>query len=262
VDILRGSRVKKILENSHDKLSVHGIGRDISKDSWDMIIDKLFEQKAISRGEFRELLLTSKGTQILKGKEKLFGDEQIFKREEEVSLVIEGDEVKDDNFEVLRTLRATLASEAGVPAYIIFSDASLKEMSKKLPHDKEAFLAINGVGELKLEKYGEVFIEAISGLKNTYLSNTYQKTLELIHEGKSIKEIAKERELSVSTIVSHLKKIKEVDKIDKEQSQKLEDDFLEDIPKEFREWHKKGIEMIDDFDKFKSYIYSLNNLRG
>ena len=260
IDLLRGSKIKKILDNSHDNLGVHGIGKDISKDSWDMIVDKLFEKKAISRGEFRELLLTPKGIQILKGKEKFFGDEEIFLREEEISLVDTDNEPKDDNFETLRTLRRSLSSEAGVPPYIIFSDASLKEMSRKLPTTKESFLAINGVGELKLKKYGEVFMQTISTLKNTHLSDTYKKTLSLIEEDKSIKEIAKDRELSVSTIVSHLKKIKEVDKIDDKLKQKLEDDFLKDIPKEFRDWHQKGVDMIDDFDKFKSYIYTLNNL--
>ncbi|MCF6172996.1 MAG: DNA helicase RecQ, partial [Campylobacteraceae bacterium] len=204
IDILRGSKNKKILDNAHDKLSVYGIGKDISKASWELIIDKLFEKKSIKRGDYRELLITNFGNKLLKGKEELFGSKEIFQRLESVSL--ETDEVEsNDNFKALRFLRTALARESGVPAYVIFSDASLKEMAKKLPIDKENFLKINGVGEVKFEKYGEVFLQKLQTLKQNTLSQTVQKTLDLILEGKSIKEIASQREVRDATILNHLK---------------------------------------------------------
>ncbi len=259
IDILRGSKGKKILDNSHDKLSVYGIGEDISKSSWELIVDKLFEKRAIKRGDYRELLITNFGNELLKGKEKLFGSEEIFQKLDKVSLEVD-EVVKDENFEALRSLRAELAKKEGVPAYVVFSDASLKEMSKKLPNNKESFLEINGVGEVKLEKYGEIFLEKLKDMKQNTLSKTVQETLDLIMKEKSIKEIADIREIRAATVINHLKTISEANKIDKTLKEKLIDDYLQTIPEKFQDWYKEGVEDIGDFELFKSYIYSLNNI--
>ena len=66
-------------------------------------------------------------------------------------------------FEKLRELRRRLAEEAGVPPYIVFGDAALVEMSRAKPRNEEEFLAVNGVGKVKLERYGEAFIQVIAG---------------------------------------------------------------------------------------------------
>jgi ATP-dependent DNA helicase RecQ len=259
VDILRGSKNKKVLDNAHDKLSVYNIGEEIGKSSWELIIDKLFEKKAIVRGEHRELLITNFGNKLLKGSEKLFGSPEIYEKEDAVS--IESKEiVKDENFEVLRSLRGELAKKDGVPAYVIFSDATLSEMAKKLPQDDESFLKINGVGAVKLEKYGEIFLEKLKQMKQTTLTSTVQKTLDLILENKSIQEMAKTREVRVSTILSHIKTISKAQKIDKDLMQKLTNSYLETIPKDFQDWFQEGVKKISDFELFKSYVYSLNNI--
>jgi len=166
IDILRGSKNMKVLDNRHDKLSVYSIGAQITKSSWSLIIDKLFEIKAIRRGEFRELVLTHFGVEVLKGRVEVGGDEEIFqKRDKKVSLVKKSDfEHKDEHFETLREGRAEIAKEAGVPAYIVFSDATLKEMASSLPQDEESFLEINGVGLVKLERYGKQFMSKIREL--------------------------------------------------------------------------------------------------
>ena len=260
IDILRGSRAKKILDNSHNKLSVYGIGSDISKASWELIIDKLFESKAIKRGDYRELLITNFGNRLLKGKESLFGGVEIFQKQDSVSLEVDEGK-KDENFEALRVLRTELAQKDGVPAYVVFSDATLKEMAKKLPNDKESFLKIGGVGEVKLEKYGEMFLEKLKSLKQNTLSDTVQKTLDLVVEGKSIKETAEIREVRDSTVLNHLKIISKTKKIDEELKKKIIDEYTQTIPKEFQEWYKDGVEKVEDFELFKSYIYSLNSIR-
>ncbi len=167
IDILRGSKNTKVLENGHDSLSVYGIGSEITKASWSLIIDKLFEIKALKRGEFRQLVLTSFGADVLKGKAKVSADEEIFqKRDKKVSLVKkESDfEHKDEHFEVLRELRKTIADEIGVPPYIVFSDKTIKEIASRLPQDEESFLDINGVGQVKLERYGEQFMNKVKEL--------------------------------------------------------------------------------------------------
>ena len=259
IDILRGSKNKKLLDNAHDNLSVYSIGEHISKDSWELIIDKLFEKKAITRGEFRELKITNFGFELLKGKQKLLADADIFERIQEVSLVQDSG-VRDENFEELRALRMKLAHKEEVPAYIIFSDATLKEMSSKLPIDDENFLKITGVGAMKLEKYGKEFLEKLKELKKTTLSKTLQETLDLIAENKNIFEIAKEREVAVSTILNHINKIYEAKKIDLSLKETLMNEYLKTIPTEIQEWYKTGLDMVEDFKEFKNYIYSLNNI--
>lgn len=164
VDILRGSKNTKVLENGHDSLSVYAIGNEISKASWDLIVDKLFEIKALKRGDFRQLVLTEFGAEVLKGKAKVNGDEDIFKKlDKKVSLAKKDVdfEHKDEHFETLRELRKSIASKAGIPPYMVFSDKALKEMASVLPIDDESFLDINGVGQVKLERYGQQFIEKI-----------------------------------------------------------------------------------------------------
>jgi len=167
IDILRGSKNKKVLDNRHDNLSVYGIGVEITKASWGLIIDKLFEVKALKRGEFRQLVLSEFGADVLKGKAKVSAEEEIFqKRDKKVSLAIkEKDfEHRDEHFEALRELRKEIADEAGVPPYIVFSDKTLKEIASTLPKDEESFLDINGVGQVKLERYGKQFLEKVKEL--------------------------------------------------------------------------------------------------
>ena len=167
VDVLRGSKNTKVLDNRHDKLSVYGIGDEVTKSSWGLIIDKLFEVKALKRGEFRQLVLTSFGADVLKGKAKVNADEEIFKkRDKKVSLSKkeENFEHRDEHFEALRELRKTIADEAGVPPYIVFSDKTLKEIASRLPQDEESFLDINGVGQVKLERYGKKLMDKVKEL--------------------------------------------------------------------------------------------------
>ncbi len=260
IDILRGSKGKKIFDNAHDRLSVYGIGKDISKVSWELIVDKLFEKRAIKRGDYKELFITNFGNRLLKGEESLLGSAEIFQKNDTVSL--ETDEVvKDENFEALRALRTELAKNEGVPAYIVFSDATLKEMAKKLPNDEESFLKVNGVGEVKLEKYGELFLEKLKSLKQNTLSDTVQKTVDLLEDGKSIKEVAIAREIRYSTVLNHLKIASKTQKISEELKQKIVNEYLQSIPKEFQKWYEEGVKMVEDFESFKSYIYSLNSIR-
>ncbi len=167
IDILRGSKNTKVLDNEHDKLSVYAIGAEITKASWGLVIDKLFEIKAVARGEFRQLVLTSFGADVLKGKVVVSAEEEIFKkRDKKVSLVTQerSFEHKDEHFEALRELRKEIAHKAGVPPYIVFSDKTLKEIASCLPQDEESFLDINGVGQVKLERYGKQFMDKVKEL--------------------------------------------------------------------------------------------------
>ncbi len=159
IDVLRGSEAAKVLQFSHEKLSVYGIGKAHAKKVWEMIIDRLHELEALGVGEHRAVIMTQVGADILKGAVTVEIDEdklviERYKKESE-DVYVE----RDETFEALRTLRSALASEANVPAYIIFSDKTLQDMSQKLPQSKAAMLDVHGIGEVKFERYGEAFLE-------------------------------------------------------------------------------------------------------
>ena len=165
VDILKGSKNIKVMSNGHNSLSVYGIGKKITKASWNLIIDKLFEIKAIMRGDFRELVLTQLGANILRGSIEVKADEDIFqKQDKKISLAEQEIEHNFEHFEILRELRKQIALKDGVPPYVVFSDKTLKEMAAILPKNNNEFLNINGVGQVKLEKYGKQFLKKIEEL--------------------------------------------------------------------------------------------------
>ena len=116
-------------------------------------------------------------------------------------------------FETLRKLRSEIAKEEGVPAYIIFNDATLKQLEAERPMSDAEFLNIDGVGKAKLEKYGDAFIKGIiefqknKTLKPKKEGATYKETLEMYQSGLSVDEIALKRNLNASTITSHLAKL-------------------------------------------------------
>ena len=115
-------------------------------------------------------------------------------------------------FEKLRVLRAVYAKDMGVPAYVIFSDASLKDMEQKKPTTMEGFSKISGVGKAKLEKYAAAFIKIIAKHQdgNATKLPTHQKSYNLFQEGLSITQIAHKRGITENTVYTHLIKINEM----------------------------------------------------
>jgi len=158
IDILRGSTAAKVLQFEHEKLSVYGIGKEHSKTVWGMIVDRLHELEALGIGEHRAIIMTEKGIAILKGQETVEIDED--KLQAKAYKVVDDEVVeKDETFERFRALRMQIATKAEVPAYIVFSDKTLLDMAHKLPQNKSEMLEVNGIGEVKYERYGEAFLE-------------------------------------------------------------------------------------------------------
>jgi ATP-dependent DNA helicase RecQ len=259
INVLRGSKNKKVIDNEHDKLSVYAIGKTHSKYVWESIIDKLLDKDAIEIGEHKELKITNIGKEILKSKEKFYIAKDIFLDEEEIKSE-DGENLNSELFDKLRDLRQKIAKEANIPAYIVFSDATLKEMSLKLPTTHEQMLEINGIGDVKYDRYGEQFLEFLSHHKeemitNTTLTNTYLETLKLIQDDKDIEFISKKRDLNPSNVIEHLKKLMMTKKISQEEYDSLIDGYLESIPLEFQKWFFRGKDLAKD--DFMIYLESL-----
>nr|QNO46171.1 ATP-dependent RNA helicase DbpA [Methanosarcinales archaeon ANME-2c ERB4] len=160
-DILYGSRIQKIVRNRHDTIAAHGTGKEYSKKQWQAFTRELVQQGCLkSEGDRYPIIkLTQDGCDILSGTKEVL----LTKPEEEVKIIQKDvDEgFNHDLFEILRSLRKKLADDSGMPPYIIFHDSSLIEMSTYFPRSRSDFRMIIGVGESKLEKYGELFLNEI-----------------------------------------------------------------------------------------------------
>ena len=161
--VLTGSEDKRIIENNHNKLSTYGLLSDYSKRTVQDWIEQLTGQDYIEKtGEYNVLNVTEKGWGVLKGKEtpRLLKPAQ---KPAKVSKVIKDswEGVDRGLFEALRKLRAIIARKKGLPAYIVFGDAVLRDMARRRPSNAQNFLEVKGVGEKKLQQYGEVVLGAI-----------------------------------------------------------------------------------------------------
>jgi ATP-dependent DNA helicase RecQ len=160
IQILRGSKSAKIINEGLNNLSVWGIMKDSSERSIRGIIDFLIlkEYLALSGGEFPSVIETEKSGEIIFEKKLL---DMMLPKEENEGVSNSGGnadgEQDEELFIRLKKLRSELAAASRVPAYIVFSDATLNAMRRKLPLTREAFLEIPGVGSVKADKYCEVF---------------------------------------------------------------------------------------------------------
>ena len=251
IDILRGSKNQKVLEFAHNQLSVYGLGSEISKNQWIALTDRLIDIEAVSLGEFRAVKLQPLGFEILKGNQKVFLESDKFNIEQKEAQHEEEQSVDELIYERFKSLRKEIALSHEVPAYVIFGDKSLKELASKLPTTKEEMLRINGVGEVKFEKYGEMFLELCLSIKQEFeqqleqkvplkkLTKTYLDTFELLEESKSVEEIAQIRDLGLSTIISHINLLCEHQKISPQKRTELLAPL--EIPQEIKQWIEEGL---------------------
>jgi len=164
IDVLKGSKEQRVLANGHDSLSVYGIGNEYSKNQWLTIGDKLLELGAVEIGEFKVYKLTNFGVEVIKGAHTidLKKERLTVQKAEAKKKVTYFDDYDVGIYDQLRSLRTQIASEKGIPPYIVFSDKTLKDLSNKQPQDKEQMLNVHGIGEVKFERYGEAFLEVLT----------------------------------------------------------------------------------------------------
>ncbi len=228
IDVLRGSKNQKVLENEHNLLESYGTGLEWTKKQWEQLSRLLMRQHFVERGSFGVLETTDKAMPILSGKENVYGvldrtdvsmdEEDVIRTSSEIE-----NEYNVELFELLREKRKELAEIDDVPPYAIFPDTTLIEMAYYFPQTKDALEAIYGVGKVKKEKFGDAFIGVIKTFSKDHDIMERQKTLikkqrevktgekhELVsqdfNEGKSIKLLAEEHGVKEVTILGHLKK--------------------------------------------------------
>ena len=213
IDVLLGKKEERIIRNEHDCLSTFGIGKDLPVSEWRVIMRQLIAMGYLEIDMERHgaMRLTEKCRPLLKGQETLLLRKIQQQAENNTSKKYKQTIRPQDEslWNALRALRTSLADKAGMPPYVIFHDSTLQEMLRVRPKTKMQISQITGVGEQKLSRYGEIFLDEIakyplSELLDNNLSVTVNETLSLFQQGSSIERIGEQRDLKVSTIYMHL----------------------------------------------------------
>jgi ATP-dependent DNA helicase RecQ len=213
-DVLKGSENKKVLSASLDRLSTYGIMKEFTQKQISSLINKLIadEYLTITDDAYPVVKLKPNSYAVLKNQEKVFM---------KISKVQKAVKIDNELFAVLSALRKEISLKESIPPFMIFHDSTLKEMSEYMPSDLDSLLLIKGVGERKAEVYGKYFLEAICKYikENNLKSNikaekefpeeiekikTHMVTYNLYKDGKSLKDISKERGLGITTIQDHI----------------------------------------------------------
>jgi ATP-dependent DNA helicase RecQ len=167
VDVLVGNDTEKVTRHRHEALSVFGIGADLAPPAWRSLIRQLVVRGRlrVDHERFGALALTDASRALLRGEETLRVREDpkdvAPRRKSRATVPREVADADRELWEALRECRRKIASERNLPPYVIFHDATLKQMLDERPADREALLRISGVGQAKLERYGEQFLEVL-----------------------------------------------------------------------------------------------------
>ncbi|KUE78565.1 ATP-dependent DNA helicase RecQ [Aeromonas schubertii] len=166
VEVLRGSLNQRIRDHGHDKLSTYGIGKEHSAEHWQSVLRQLIHKGLLTQNITRNMVLqlTEAARPVLRGELALElavpRVQPISSRKEKRSRLDIGNYDRR-LFKELKGLRKQIAEEEEVPPYVVFNDATLMEMAEAMPMTERDLLAINGVGQRKLERFGDAFMELI-----------------------------------------------------------------------------------------------------
>ena len=215
IDVLRGAKNATVLDKNYQYLKTYGAGNSISWKDWQHYMVQLINQGycQIAFHLNNTLHLTNFSKKVLFEGEKVQLTTPVeFKKEDKkvTTTKKKSTVIKDTLFERLRKLRYNISKEEDIAAYLIFSDATLRELEIQRPQTDDEFLAISGVGQRKLEVYGGEFMDEIKTFineKKRGRKDTTLETFKLYQEGFSIDEIADKRNLKTQTIFSHLSKL-------------------------------------------------------
>lgn len=231
--VLMGSKAERILQSGHDRLSTYGLLKDEDKRVVRGCVEQLVDQGYMRKsGEFNVLGVTEKGWLVLRGQEtpRLLKPAQ--RRREPARAERESWEGVDrDLFDILRKLRAQVALEKSVPPYVVFSDATLRDLARRRPSTAESFLRVHGVGQKKCQDYADTFLPPIreycrtksvtsdvespkspaakpvgiaSTIESAIPSAIKQQAFALFAQGRTIAEAAQKLDRALSTTYQYL----------------------------------------------------------
>jgi ATP-dependent DNA helicase RecQ len=233
IDVLRGSKARKVMQFGHQRLSTYGIGQEHSKKQWQQLSRQVLHKGLVDQDmEFGSLKLTAKGWDVLKGRQEVWGQldredfgEQLVEKSQRSSPL----DFNPQLFEILRGERKALADASGVPPYVIFSDKTLVEMAIYFPRSRDTLLDIHGVGALKCDRFGAIFLDIIDRFcrqndiaerlknpRNVLPASPQKRSTEksgkprhihvgdIFNSGRSIAEIMDIFKIKQTTVIDHL----------------------------------------------------------
>ena len=167
IDVLMGKDTEKIRQHGHSDLSVYGIGGELKQEQWRSILRQLLVLGLLSvdTGGYGALQLNNNSRPLLRGEVDLpLRRDLLTARKSGTRKAANVTSVSDEDsalWEALRACRKQLAEANNVPPYVIFHDATLQQMAASKPRTPEALLSISGVGQAKLERYGDAFLDVV-----------------------------------------------------------------------------------------------------
>jgi len=167
IDILVGKQTPRVTQHGHDSLSTWALGHDVTEQEWRGVVRQLLAQGLLAvEGEYGILVITDASAQVLSGARKVMLRREAPKRSKAAKKATSAGLLPQHDlplFEQLRAWRAEEARTQGVPAYIVFGDATLRGIAVTRPDNDTELGAISGVGEKKLEQYGEAILAVVAG---------------------------------------------------------------------------------------------------
>ena len=166
IDILLGNLTDKVANHSHQNLTTFGVGKELSRVKWKAVLRQMMGHDLIRPDveRYGALRMTKKALPILRGEQSItlrLDTINSAKRNHTIKALVSDDDAPV--LSALKAMRRALAENAGVPAYIIFTDKTLVEMAQRRPLNLDEMSKINGVGTKKLEKFGTIFLAIING---------------------------------------------------------------------------------------------------
>ena len=211
IEVLLGKPTERIVNFRHDKQSTFGIGKDIDEKQWRSVFRQLVANGYISvdfegYGAFK---LTEKCRPVLRGEKSLMFRKDIApEKGKRTKATTKASQKNLDSllWEALRTKRRELADNQDVPPFVIFHDATLMAMMEENPKSLQQMRTISGIGEKKLELYGENFLNVLLEFSDADIEqgDTVAESIALYRLGYSVEKVAKQRSLKTETIYNHL----------------------------------------------------------
>jgi ATP-dependent DNA helicase RecQ len=227
IDVLRGSKDKRILANRHDQVSTYGIGKDHTADEWKVLSRALLHQGLLNETTdgYSVLVLNALSWEVMRKQRSVMvalpNTPQVLDEKSAISR-----SQAEELFDRLRSLRKRVADQHSVAPYIVFADSSLKLMSQQRPQNLSEFAEISGVGSRKLAQYGQQFVTEIRAFCQEHgfalepeepvalptaqtrerdtATPTHLQTCHLFQQGLSPTQIAEKRQMAQSTVMQHL----------------------------------------------------------
>lgn len=289
IDVLRGSQNQAIRQQGYDQIKTYGAGRDLSTYDWNYYLGQLINlgYLYVAHEDFNKLRLSPAAKRVLFEGEKVeLVRFQILKSRREAADQATKSKYSSANpqargglFEQLRALRKILAQQSGLPPYAIFSDQTLGEMAAMKPITSLEMARISGVGEVKLHKYGDDFIDAICAyeglerkekpikhspapeIKERRTPQSAAESLRLFRSGLDVEAIAATRQMSNGSILGHLSSLY-LDGEDFDISRLVDADVIEKVSRIYaKEKPSQLLRLRDLMTHFEENEVSYNELR-